>query len=205
MIGICISQFHIHGRDRTIRSLGQVNAHVSFSIDRCSLSPQPFHQIRSQSIVLLPVGCHRFHTLQYFRHRDVKASLVVILAVTAVPVQCDMAVCHVIADHGPGHIVQLHILSVPEHQYIIARGQQFVPQDLCHLQSNRSLRCPVLKCHASGHCRSFRSSRCRTASRSLGRTVRMAQRLYFGPTGGAMSRIHSDNDSLASGLLWCPV
>lgn len=30
VIGICISQFHIHGRDRTIRSLGQVNAHVSF-------------------------------------------------------------------------------------------------------------------------------------------------------------------------------
>ena len=75
--------------------------------------------------MLLPVGSHRLHGAVgcHIGNTHIKGALV---AFCGIPMQGNVAVCQVICQHSTGHVVQLDIITLADHQYIITAGQKLI-------------------------------------------------------------------------------
>ena len=133
------------------------------------------------------MGFYRLHRAVsgIIRHTHIEGAFVLFCRI---PVKGDVAVCRVIRHHGSRHIIELDILSVPDHQDIISRCEKLVAEDLCHPECHRALRCSVRKCHSAG----YRDSLCRSA-RHLRSLIRVTVGLDTRTAVCSMTGVHGDH------------
>ena len=143
-----------------------------------------------------PMGRHRFHrpVRGVLRHAHIEGSLI---RRGRIPMKSDMAVRLIIGENRTGHIVQLYVVALPDHQHIVSVSQQLVPKDFRHREGHIPFQRPVGKGHAGGYRRGHHGSGSRRTSRHLRGFVRMAVGFHRFAAGGSMSGIDADGLSLA--------